>query len=51
MDIYSPIFTRASTRKFEQSTLSADTLNELEGYIANVFAVAECETHLQDCER
>lgn len=36
MDIYSPIFTRASTRKFEQSPLSADTLKELEGYIANV---------------
>jgi hypothetical protein len=36
MDLYSPIFTRASTRKFDAKPLPAETLKELEAYIASV---------------
>jgi len=36
MDIYSPIFTRASTRKFEPTPLPASTLKELDDYIVGV---------------
>ncbi|MDR3309846.1 MAG: hypothetical protein LBS90_00660 [Oscillospiraceae bacterium] len=36
MDLYSPIFTRASTRKFDAKPLPADTLKDLEAYIASV---------------
>jgi hypothetical protein len=36
MDLYSSIFTRASTRKFDAKPLSAETLKELEAYIASV---------------
>jgi len=36
MDIYSPIFSRASTRKFDPAPLSAEVLSELEQYLASV---------------
>jgi len=36
MDLYSQIFTRASTRKFDPAPLSAETLKELEDFIAAV---------------
>lgn len=36
MDLYSPIFTRASTRKFDSSPLSADTLSQLEDFISRL---------------
>lgn len=36
MDLYTPIFTRASTRKFDPSPLPADTLSQLEDFISQV---------------
>ena len=36
MDLYSPIFTRASTRKFDLSLLPADTLSQLEDFISGL---------------
>jgi hypothetical protein len=36
MDLYSSIFTRASTRKFDPTPLSADTLKQIEGFIKSV---------------
>ena len=36
MDLYSPIFTRASTRKYDPTPLPADTLQQIESFIAGV---------------
>lgn len=36
MDLYSPIFTRASTRRFDSSPLPADTLLQLEDFLSKV---------------
>ena len=36
MDLYSPIFTRASTRRFDSSPLPADTLLQLEDFLSQV---------------
>lgn len=36
MDLYTPIFTRASTRKFDPSPLPADTLSQFEDFISQV---------------
>jgi hypothetical protein len=36
MTLYETIFTRASTRKFDANPLSADTLRQIEDFIAGV---------------
>jgi len=36
MDIYAPIFTRASTRKFDAKPLQTEALNDLEAFISSV---------------
>lgn len=36
MDLYAPIFTRASTRKFDTTPVPAKTLEQLESYLATV---------------